>query len=44
MAGDVHQALLKVFQEQGGMGDTQAHSYMEALEKAERYQRDVWVT
>ena len=39
MAGDVHEALLGVMKERGSLSTEQ---YMEKLEKATRYQRDVW--
>ncbi len=44
MAGDVHEALLAVMEERGGLGTEEAEQYMEKLEKTARYQRDVWVT
>ncbi len=44
MAGDVHEALLGVMKERGGLSTEEAEQYMEKLEKAARYQRDVWVT
>ena len=44
MAGDVHDALLKLFINEGGLTSQQAEEYMEKLEKSSRYQRDVWVT
>ena len=59
MAGDVHEALLSMLQQEGGgegrrlrgdkersqgMTKAEAEEYMENLEKAGRYQRDVWVT
>ncbi len=42
MAGDVHEALLGVMKERGGLSAEEAEQYMEKLEKAARYQRDVW--
>ena len=44
MAADVHQALLRTLQEEGGKSPSEAEEYMSKLEGAERYQRDVWVT
>ena len=44
MAGDVHQALLSVLRENGGMDNEKAAQFMQELEEAERYQKDVWVT
>lgn len=43
MAGDVHNTLLEVFTD-NGLGTHEAEEYMDKLEKALRYQRDVWVT
>ena len=44
MAKDVHTALLKVFVGHGGLSESQASEYLEALGKKARYERDVWVT
>ena len=44
MAGDVHKALLEVVTIVGGLGEEKAESYLEKLEEASRYQKDVWVT
>eukprot|EP00731_Ephydatia_muelleri_P028222 Em0019g1095a len=44
MAKDVHTALLKVFVGHGGLSESQATEYLEALGKKARYERDVWVT
>lgn len=44
MAGDVHEALLKVMEVEGGRDREGAEQYMEKLELDGRYQRDVWVT
>ena len=44
MAGDVHEALLKVMEMEGGRSREEAEQYMDQLEKDGRYQRDVWVT
>ncbi len=43
MAGDVHSALLQVLTDHG-LSESEAEEYMENLEKASKYQRDVWVT
>jgi len=42
MAGDVHQALLEVIEEQGAMTAERAAEYVSALKAARRYQRDVY--
>lgn len=44
MAGDVHDALLKLLASEGGLSSHEAEEFMEKLEKTSRYQRDVWVT
>ena len=44
MAGDVHEAILKLLGSEGNLSLQEAEKYMEDLEKASRYQRDVWVT
>lgn len=44
MAGDVHDALLKLIVSEGGLSSQGADEYMDNLEKTSRYQRDVWVT
>ena len=44
MAGDVHTALLKVIANEGDLSSQEAEAYMNKLEEASRYQRDVWVT
>ena len=42
MANDVHQALLDIVREQGGLSDDQAHDYVRRLQKEKRYQKDVY--
>jgi sulfite reductase (NADPH) flavoprotein alpha-component len=42
MAGDVHQALLEVIEERGGMSAERAAEYVNGLKTARRYQRDVY--
>ncbi|MGH8548496.1 MAG: assimilatory sulfite reductase (NADPH) flavoprotein subunit [Methylococcales bacterium] len=42
MAGDVHKALINIVANQGGKSPEQAEEYIRALEKAKRYQRDVY--
>ena len=42
MAGDVHQALEAIVQEQGGKSAEEATAYLEQLKKDGRYQRDVY--
>ena len=42
MAGDVHKALIKIAQEQGGKSQEEAEAYLDALKKDKRYQRDVY--
>ena len=42
MAEDVHQALLKIVETQGGKTPGQALEYVEAMKKAKRYKRDVY--
>ena len=44
MAGDVHRALLEIVTTVGGLGEEKAKGYLEELEEASRYQKDVWVT
>ena len=44
MAGDVHKALLEMVTIVGGLGEEKAEGYLEKLEEASRYQKDVWVT
>ena len=43
MAGDVHNALLAILAKEADMDEAQARGYMNELEAAHRYQRDVWV-
>ncbi|EAR20223.1 assimilatory sulfite reductase (NADPH) flavoprotein subunit [Nitrococcus mobilis] len=42
MAHDVHQALLDIVREQGGLSDDQALDYVRRLQKEKRYQKDVY--
>jgi len=42
MAGDVHNALLDVIQQHGGMSGDSAAEYLKELQRAQRYQRDVY--
>ncbi len=42
MAPDVHQALVDIIGEQGGLESTQAEDYLKQLQKNRRYQRDVY--
>ena len=44
MAGDVHQSLLSILHENGGMDSKRAAQFMQELEESEHYQKDVWVT
>ncbi len=42
MAEDVHQALLKIVETEGGKTPEQALEYVEAMRKVKRYKRDVY--
>ena len=42
MAPDVHQALLDIANEQGGLNPEQAEDYLRQLNRDKRYQRDVY--
>ncbi|PAR26599.1 assimilatory sulfite reductase (NADPH) flavoprotein subunit [Vibrio metoecus] len=42
MAKDVHQVLITVVEQQGGLSCEQAEEYVSELRKAKRYQRDVY--
>ncbi|MEC9054702.1 MAG: sulfite reductase [NADPH] flavoprotein alpha-component, partial [Verrucomicrobiota bacterium] len=42
MGPDVHEALLEVIAEQGGLGSEEAEAYLGELKKSGRYQRDVY--
>ena len=42
MAKDVHQALINVAIEFGGLDEAGAESYLEDLRSAKRYQKDVY--
>ncbi len=42
MAGDVHNALLAIIKQQGGLSDDQSLAYIKNLKQTHRYQRDVY--
>lgn len=42
MARDVHQALIDIFAEQGGLAQEAAETSIKELQKSKRYQRDVY--
>ena len=42
MAVDVHDALLAIVQQQGGISDEDAREYVNELKRTRRYQRDVY--
>lgn len=42
MAHDVHSALITVIQQEGGMSPEEAAAYLDNMQQAERYQRDVY--
>jgi sulfite reductase (NADPH) flavoprotein alpha-component len=42
MAHDVHEALVSIVENQGGLSREAAEAYVEDLKKAKRYQRDVY--
>ncbi len=42
MAVDVHKALINIIIDEGGKSEEEAEAYIKALEKAKRYQRDVY--
>lgn len=42
MAGDVHEALLTIIRQEGGLSDDNAAAYITDLKQARRYQRDVY--
>jgi sulfite reductase (NADPH) flavoprotein alpha-component len=42
MAKDVHQTLLEIIIEQGGLNNEQAEDYLKALRSNKRYQKDVY--
>jgi len=42
MAHDVHEALIDIYQQHGGLTREAAEAELEALKKAKRYQRDVY--
>jgi sulfite reductase (NADPH) flavoprotein alpha-component len=42
MAGDVHDALLSIVRQEGGLSEDNANAYLSDLRQARRYQRDVY--
>jgi sulfite reductase (NADPH) flavoprotein alpha-component len=42
MAPDVESVLLAIVREHGGLGDDDARGYLLELQRARRYQRDVY--
>ena len=42
MAGDVHDTLIAIIKQHGGLSDDQALEYIKNLKQAHRYQRDVY--
>lgn len=42
MAGDVHEALISIAEKEGGKSREDAEAYVKDLQKAKRYQRDVY--
>ena len=42
MAGDVHEALLTIIRQEGGLSNDNAAAYITDLKQARRYQRDVY--
>ncbi len=42
MAHDVHQTLITIIEKEGSMGREEAESYLAAMQKEKRYQRDVY--
>jgi sulfite reductase (NADPH) flavoprotein alpha-component len=42
MARDVQQALLKIFESEGGMTEEKALEYLKQLKKEKRFQSDVY--
>jgi sulfite reductase (NADPH) flavoprotein alpha-component len=42
MAKDVHQALIEIYTEQGGLAPDAAETAVKELQKSKRYQRDVY--
>lgn len=42
MAHDVHQTLITIIEKEGSMGRGEAESYLAAMQKEKRYQRDVY--
>lgn len=42
MARDVHDIIIKVIQEKGGMDEAKAVAYIKKMEAQKRYSADVW--
>ncbi|RSL33330.1 assimilatory sulfite reductase (NADPH) flavoprotein subunit [Salibacterium salarium] len=42
MASDVHEAMKTILQQEGGMNEQEADSYLEDMQQQKRYQRDVY--
>jgi sulfite reductase (NADPH) flavoprotein alpha-component len=42
MAHDVHQTFITIIEKEGSMGREEAESYLAAMQKEKRYQRDVY--
>lgn len=42
MAGDVHETLIQIAEKEGGLSRESAESYIKAMQKEKRYQRDVY--
>jgi sulfite reductase (NADPH) flavoprotein alpha-component len=42
MAGDVHDTLIAIIKQHGGLSDDQALDYIKNLKQTHRYQRDVY--
>ncbi|HVR72694.1 MAG TPA: sulfite reductase subunit alpha [Planctomycetota bacterium] len=42
MAGDVENALRRIIEKEGGRGPTDARTYLEAMARGKRYQKDVY--
>lgn len=42
MAHDVHNALIAILKQEGGLGDEEAAAYLNELKQQKRYQRDVY--
>lgn len=42
MATDVRQIVLRILQTRGGQSQAQAQATLDQLQRAQRYQQDVW--